>query len=387
MSRKWLFRLAAITCGSLIAILLVEIGVRAAGLDSPLVWTPDPELGWKHVPGAETQWTEEGNGHIVINSLGHRDRERSESKRPGVFRIGIFGDSMTEGVQVNLPETYAYRLQELLSSPSRPIEVFNFGVNGYSPQQELLQFRREGPRNHLDLVILATFLDNDVADTHPDLRSSDTGSPYASVLNGGLHWDLSRAEQSYASYHAQPICSLRQNSALYRFLSGRLHKMSKSRTAASQAGTAIPRRFLLYQVPPPEKWDDAWKRIEKIVQEFASESQRQGSQFLWLSVPAGQVVNPKAWESVQNSNAAMASVAWDLTQPERQFTEIARRLNVTAIQPVDRFKQANQEPQLFFGNVGHFTARGHEVMAQAIAQFLNDQNLLPTIRKVASVSP
>src|SRR5688500_16080504 len=91
------------------SLLIVEAGLRLTGLDSPLVWKPDSEVGWHHIPGARMRWTEEGDGRVEINALGYRDRPRTEAKPPGVFRVVLLGDSMTEGVQVNFEETFAYR--------------------------------------------------------------------------------------------------------------------------------------------------------------------------------------------------------------------------------------------------------------------------------------
>src|SRR5690349_15567970 len=104
-------RLAAVCVSLLIAFIAVEGIARVTGVDLPLVWRPHPRMGWWHIPGAKMEWTEEGHGHVQINSLGMRDVERSVAKPPKVFRIGIFGDSMTEGVQVDLEQTYARLLE------------------------------------------------------------------------------------------------------------------------------------------------------------------------------------------------------------------------------------------------------------------------------------
>src|SRR5688572_23732052 len=115
MTRRARMFKAAAHCVSLgIAVLAVEAAVRLIGRDSPAVWAPDPTVGWRPIPGAKRHWIEEGDGLIEINSRGFRDRERQLEADPGVERIAVFGDSMTEADQVNLDQTYASRLEDAL---------------------------------------------------------------------------------------------------------------------------------------------------------------------------------------------------------------------------------------------------------------------------------
>src|SRR5262249_32637396 len=235
MQRELLRKLRALGGSVLVAILVVEGGLRALGRDVPLVWEPDPVLGWKHIPGARRHWTEEGDGWIEINDLGLRDRPRRLDKPPDTFRVSVFGDSMTEAVQVRPEQTFTAQLEAQVSQGGRPVEVLNHGVNGYSTLQELLLFRREGPRFRPNLVVLAVFLDNDVADCHPDLRSSEPGVPYAFLAGDSLRFNFSGAERSYADYHAEPAYTARKYSATYRFLGDRLRHMSAARGASGPA--------------------------------------------------------------------------------------------------------------------------------------------------------
>src|SRR5262249_25494248 len=129
-------KLALLAVSLLVALALIEAGTRVLGIDAPLVWEPHPELGWHHIPGARKHWTEEGDGQIVVNSEGFRDRERPAAKPAGTSRVVLLGDSMTEGVQVNLEQTFGYLLEEKLSTKEAPVQVFNCGVNGYGPVQE-----------------------------------------------------------------------------------------------------------------------------------------------------------------------------------------------------------------------------------------------------------
>jgi hypothetical protein len=287
---------------------------------------------------------------------------------------------MTEAVQVNLDQTYGYRLEESLSSAATKVEVLNFAVNGYSPLQELLQFRREGPRFNADLVILAVFLDNDIADCHPDLRISQTGIPFAAVADGSLRWDYSRAERSFAEYHSQPMYTVRNYSAIYRCLTNRLRRMGDVNMAQMGGGTttSIPTRYQVYLKTPPPRWDDAWTTCEHALLAFADEAHRQEAQLVLLSVPAGQIVNPLAWQDSLSAHPQMSSATWDLDQPERRLADFAERYHLPLIRPTEQFRRAGSDPPLFFGHRGHLTPAGHEIMTQAVAAYLTEHRLVPT---------
>src|SRR5262245_53648445 len=112
--RAWLGKLAALAASAVIAAVMIEVYVRVSGRDQPVIWQPDPVLGWRHIPGTTAHWYQEGEGWIEINSLGMRDPERTIAKPSGTFRIAVFGDSMTEAVQVYPAQTYCHLLESRL---------------------------------------------------------------------------------------------------------------------------------------------------------------------------------------------------------------------------------------------------------------------------------
>jgi hypothetical protein len=74
---------------------------------------------------------------IATNRYGLRDREYEQAKPPGTYRIALVGSSGEMGWGVGNGETYeavaeARIAAEPLESGDPPVEILNFGVNGYA---------------------------------------------------------------------------------------------------------------------------------------------------------------------------------------------------------------------------------------------------------------
>jgi hypothetical protein len=119
------------------------------------LYLPDALLGWKLRPKLRLRASMPGSYDNVVMTIG-RDGLRGKGriarvKRPGSVRVGIFGCSQTFGEGVNDGDTYSARLENLLPDA----EVLNFGVSGYGTDQMALYYESVGPRYGLDVVVLA----------------------------------------------------------------------------------------------------------------------------------------------------------------------------------------------------------------------------------------
>jgi hypothetical protein len=121
---------------------------RLAGRDS--YQELDAELGWTVGPSRSRRG-------YRSNSRGIRaDREYAPVPPPGVLRLAAFGDSFTHASDVANPQTWSRRLEELAPG----LEVLNFGVPGYGPDQAFLRYRREGPAMHPHVVLIGFMSEN-----------------------------------------------------------------------------------------------------------------------------------------------------------------------------------------------------------------------------------
>ena len=114
-------------------------------------WQYDPNYGWSHVPRAEGRFASYGFDTVVrINSQGFRGRDISPDKDPSKYRILVLGDSYVWGFGVQEDQVFTAQMEQLCSG----IEAINFGVSGYSTDQELLLYQEKGIDYHPDMVIL-----------------------------------------------------------------------------------------------------------------------------------------------------------------------------------------------------------------------------------------
>lgn len=103
------------------------------------------------------------NRKMGINRYGFRDYDFSPDKR-GKKRICFLGDSFTMGLNVKSGETMPKMLEKYL----RDWEVYNMGVVGFGPDQELNVLEKYGFKFKPDFVIDAICACNDSGDVYKD---------------------------------------------------------------------------------------------------------------------------------------------------------------------------------------------------------------------------
>ncbi len=176
---------------SLLAVLL-ELGLRASGFEHPSAEDPiaiwnrvedrDLRLGqglhrfapgelWEPRPGAVLPmgWTGEVER---INRDGYRGPLRSVSRKPGVLRIAVLGDSSTFGYGLPFAENFCAGLEAQLEAAGTQSEVLDFGVIGFTLLQGIERYARKVREYRPDVVIAAfgSVNDHHVAQALPDAQ-------------------------------------------------------------------------------------------------------------------------------------------------------------------------------------------------------------------------
>jgi peptidoglycan/LPS O-acetylase OafA/YrhL len=160
-------RLAAVSALAVYAVLLA-LDVAAAKLSPQEIngWGERPSLepaadvGWKLIPSKTTRLRWESYDYVVhSNALGFPGDDVAIQKPPGTLRVLVTGDAFTSGEGVGTAGAWPTLLQaDLAKRLGRNVQVLNFGITGYGPDQELRVLREYVPRYKPDVVVLESFV-------------------------------------------------------------------------------------------------------------------------------------------------------------------------------------------------------------------------------------
>src|SRR5205085_1359395 len=141
-----------------------------------------------------------------INPEGFRDKEHPLVKPPHTFRIAFLGDSFTAAEQVEEPECFVRRTETLLNEDLAKkgirdfqVEVVNFGIGGFEIQQYVLCYENYVRKYKPDLVVVASFVHNDLIGNVFYRQENQFGRPYYKLVDGGLEKvpaDMSRLDNN-----------------------------------------------------------------------------------------------------------------------------------------------------------------------------------------------
>jgi lysophospholipase L1-like esterase len=336
--------LLAIT-SSLLPLAVLDRAARPFVERLTSLFVPDPELGWKHRPGAEdTYW----GARVKINSYGMRGPERGPAKPAGVRRVLVLGDSVVFGLGLeDDAETLPARLErELEETADFPVECLDAAVCGWSPWQHQRFLAREGERWQPDLVLLG-FVLNDVTERFG----------LAGFGGGGQGAQLASSRTD-----ARPVWLA--ESGLYlalRELRGRLAFREDPAAALAHANRLTPYHLILE--PDSERVQGAWRLVLPEIDSILAWCRSRSLPLLLVVFPYTiQLTNPEA------------------NTPQRILAGFARARELPCLDLLPELVAVQQRDalaptDLFFDGL-HPTPLGNRTNAAEIARFVAEHSLL-----------
>lgn len=164
--RQILSRMIIAALGCAIALSVAELGIRMISPQPthPSLFAFDKELGPISVPNQQGRrtlpgvfdytYTHDSDG---LRVTGYTDREKAK------FRLLLLGDSFTYGLGVSDQQTFAYLIEENLSTNHWPTTVINAGNLAKGTDYALKFFQIHGVQFGPDLTVLC-FFSNDFYD-------------------------------------------------------------------------------------------------------------------------------------------------------------------------------------------------------------------------------
>jgi hypothetical protein len=301
-------------------------------------------------------------------------------KPEGVFRIAVLGDSFTFGVGVASEETASAVLEKLLNAQagsSKTYQVYNFGVNSYSPILEYIYIKKEIVKYKPDLVILML----DISDPYDDYI-------YEPHIVCGPDGDIIGCDPFKLRGRPDIKALLMRHSRLFYILDQKLFQSFRKMKAIGFINYFTNKfkgirnkseiltnkdidniSFDKFIIAREGKNKDVvmrhWARSAGYIAMIKKYLDERGIRFMLVSYPYGHMVGQDQWAKgraywgFERGRVYGASEAYSLIE------EFARKNKIGLINLYKPLEAKKDEP-LYFDSDGHWTGRGQEVAASAI---------------------
>jgi len=369
-------------------LVLIEVGLRAAGVRYPVFYRPDRVRGYTLRPGASGLWTREGKGKVTINRDGLRDVDHNRQPAAGVLRVAVLGDSFSEALQVNLEATWWKQLEHLLNATPDcafrqgypgGVEMVNFGVGGYGTGLELLTWRQQAHAYAPRKVLLAMFLGNDIQDNtpqpRPDLPVFQFGPAGTLVIDNGFL--TSRGSRFRFSPLGRFLDGVVDRSALLQ-----LANEAKNRWASRRGPDPKP----LASIPLPEQDDPkGWAMTGALLRSLREEVKAGGGELIVTSLSTPE----QTWPDRAARQTAFLRADLRPFAREERLSSVLAPLGVPYLPLAEELQQRAERDGVtlhgFSGQqpgYGHWNQVGHRLAAEALARRLcgKPSALTPTDR-------
>ncbi len=365
----------------------------------------DPRFGFTLVPSGVHEASDERGAFSWRSSReGFRgpDLPREPRVRPdGEQRLLFLGDSFLQAAAVRDEELLTTRTVAALEAAGRRARAFTLCVADWGTAQELLALRAYGAAVDPDVVVLALFPANDLANNAFELAGTVPGSP-GDYLRPYLVPD---ADGELELRHVHPLrAALRARSRLFALAERALlalgHEQGLAFLRPFDSGDESVRERLLAGRPPyphqeilraPAReaallsgasfpgaaaWESAWERTEALVRAVRDEARARGARFVVLVIPLHEQVQRDALAIQLDLRAQLwlgrgldELLDWNL--PERRLSAFLAREgieNVLLLEPLRAGARA--EPRGMYALDHHFLPAAHELAARALAATL-----------------
>ncbi len=349
----------------LFALLCAEAVLRWMGVrpisSAPGLFRYDDTLGWVGIENARSPLREpDVSGFYEMNRWGFRDDDpdsclQLQEKR----RLLFLGDSYVMGTGILKEE----RLSELIERADTTFCIFNFGLLGYSTDQELLVLKKFGPFIQPAAVLLFVCA-NDLIYNNSDLGHRKPKPRFQLMNDGSLK--LKNVPVPIPS-ERRAFTWLQGHSSLYAMLQKSAEKFSFMRKNASRR-------------PAPENLeiegtgdrggdlDSLFLFAEKsnvgdltyyLLRDFKAECEKLEATPIVFTVP---------------SNAHWTATRSDTPAEIQNVIEWCRRLNLRCCDLFPAFWEDYQKygKELYISDKMHWNARGNEVAFRVVLDVLNE---------------
>lgn len=373
---KFLLPKIAISIFAFLFIFVVlEVTLRILKIQSDNFIMQDAVLGWTHIPD-KTGYSisQEFKVKRRINKDGFIGRNYDYFKNPGIYRMVVAGDSMTEAFQMEESKTYSALIESKSADfLGKKVEALNMGMAGIGTQKETYILETKGLKFDPDLLVMAFFVGNDFYDNTKE-----------KVNLGAEFTEFRKLKNNIKLF-------FRSNSAVWRFILNKksknifLKSINSKNNPAAAANTAVDPVFLEEYSTETQ---DMVQNTEELLLKFKNTADRAGKDNLVLILPSASQVYPHTiTNEVKNrpkgDHSFGVGVNFDKkpdSDPEKINKILGDFFKVEKINYIDLlpdFKNSyklNPDKPLYFPVDGHMNERAHSIVADKVLNYLKNKS-------------
>ena len=293
---------------------------------------------------------------IPINSYGMRGGKiGKKSKR----RIGFFGDSMLEGLQVEEGDHFVNKLNALFAE----LEILNFGIRstGTTAQLENLKFHQ--PKLDLDAVYLFFYPANDIRNNSMKLEKKMNGGnrgylPHFVQENGEFTLDK--------NYSKQQKLQWLKRSRVINLLNDLRHDIRKKRAKKS---TGYPWVYDVFRRNMGEDWQEAHMFTIHSLLELKNYCDSEEIELTVVILPSiNELLTREEIAEHHEGYAELMEFSLPHQHYRKQLNKLGiRYLDFTSYMKIQSRKIRMSYPYIAFECDGHYDQTGHAMLADYLA--------------------
>jgi hypothetical protein len=388
----------ALATSSLLCVGALELALRWFAPLPASPYQPDDQLLVTLVPGAKKVFRRPSGQRITsqVNSDGFRGEEIEADH--GQRRIIVYGDSNVAAEFSELDATFAVQLERALAPHG--VEIINAGVVGYGPDQVSLAMPADIARLAPSLVLVVVFADNDFGDLLRNrIYRAEPGEP---LLNNYRLSPTMRAELAAGAFPRglRRLQVRRYGGRLWAMVRDRWAEggttssyvetyieSSRERTAASFAGYLAENPgdriaehpfhdyydadiAMLPQLASAKLKIDLMEKVLLRLRALAAQS----------ATPLALLILPSAIDVCEHYDMRVDTARYPQYERERlsgTVEALAARAQIAHLNLYQPMRASNACAFYFDGGDGHWNDAGQAFAARLVAQFIEDQRLLP----------
>jgi uncharacterized protein YxeA len=331
----------------------------------------------------------EDSQYRILDAQGFNPSDSKTFGERGI-KIGIFGDSYTQGMQLPEEKTFPKLLEKKLREqfPGKKIFVYNFGIGGTGTYQEYLRYLTVKKEVRLDYVVLAFLPLNDVINNHCILgRPYELPNSRYLKYKGGKFIEMQgEAKNNFFILSLRRVVTWVQYRSYFVSLLLKLEVKIKQMILANQkikeaetrpAGDYNSADVYIYSKgggryawlgvfgePPNEDWSNAWKITEESIYRMKAAAEKQETRFLLLLLTDSIQVDTSQIEENQR---------YDFEYPNRRLRIFAQKELISYVDTYNQFLERKKNlkfPYFSWKYDGHYSEVGTEFTSDILKEYI-----------------